>query len=133
MMCDLHEDFYDGDKNDEREVNCPCTITVPSGASHDFVITKLRWSFKRSFWLTANLYLIDKPAHPIIPDIKRETLALVKLFLTLTVYKMYPEQHLPQHDLYILRELMDIAEFQMGAHTGYYIQDKKKIVHNQSI
>ena len=125
MVFDLDEDIYDDTKIEETEVNCPWTISVPSGASHDFMITKLRWSFQHPFWLTANIYLIDKPSHPIILDIKRETLAFAKLFITLTVYKKYTEPHLTQHDLHILRELLDTAEFHMGTHTGYYKRNKE--------
>ena len=88
----------------------------PSGASHVFVITKLRWSFEHPFWLTANIYPINKPAHPIILDVKRGTLAFAKLFITVTVYKKYPEPHPTQHDIHTLRELMESAEFHMGTH-----------------
>ena len=49
MMFDLDEDIYDGNKIEEIELNCPWTITVPSGASHDFMKTKLRWSFEHPF------------------------------------------------------------------------------------
>ena len=76
MMFDLDEDIYDENKIEEIELNCPWTITVPSGASHDFMITKLRWSIQHPFWLTATTYLIDKPAHPIILDVESDTLAL---------------------------------------------------------
>ena len=83
MMFDLDEDNYDENKVEEIELNCPWTITVPLGASHDFMITKHRWSFEHPFWLTASIYPIENPAKPIIFDIKRETLALAKLFITL--------------------------------------------------
>ena len=86
MMFEIDEDIYDQNKIEEIKLNCPWTITVPSGASHDFMITKLRWSFQYPFWLTNNIYSIDKPAHPIILDVKRETLAFAKLFITLTIY-----------------------------------------------
>ena len=131
-MFDLDEDFYDENKNEEIELNCPWTITVPSGASQDFMITKLRWSFEHAFWLKASIYPIDNPAKPITLDNKRGTLAFVKLFINLTVYKKYPETHLTQHDIHTLRELMDTPEFHMGTHTGYYIQEIKKIIQNQS-
>ena len=88
-MFDLDEDIYDENKIEEIELNCPWTITVPSGASQDFMITKLRGSFEYSFWLTASVYPIDNPAKPIILDIKRKTLAFAKLFITLTLYKKY--------------------------------------------
>ena len=130
-MFDLDEDIYDENKFEEIELNCPWTITVPSGTS-DFMITKLRWSFEHPFWLTASIYPIDNPAKPIILDIKRETLAFAKLFITLTLYKRYPEPHLTQHDIHTLRELTDTAEFHMGPHTSYYIQEIKKILQNQS-
>ena len=81
-MFDLDEDFYDENKIEGIELNCPWTITVPSGASHDFMITKLRWSFEHPFWLTANLYTIDNPAKPIVFDIKTEALAFAKIFIT---------------------------------------------------
>ena len=132
MMFDLHEDIYDENKIEETELNWPWTITVPSGASHVFMITKLRWSFEYPFWLTASIYPIENPTKPIILDIKRETLAFAKLFITLTLYKRYPEPHLTQHDIHTLRELMDTAEFHMGTHTSYYIQEIKKIIQNQS-
>ena len=132
MMFNLDEDIYDENKIEEIELNCPWTITVPSGASHDFMITKLRWSFEHPFWLTASIYPIENPAKPIILDIKRETLAFAKLFITLTLYKQYPEPHLSQHDIHTLRELMDTAEFHMGPHTYYYIEEIKKIIQNQS-
>ena len=132
MMFDLDEDIYGENKTEEIELNCPWTITVPSRASHDFIITKLRWSFEHPFWLTASIYPIENPAKPIILDIKRETLAFAKLFITLTLYKKYLEPHLSQNDIHTLRELMDTAEFHMGTHTSYYIQEKKKIIQNQS-
>ena len=103
-MFDLDEDIYDEIKIEEIELNCPWTITVPVRASHDFMITKPRWSFEYPFWLTASIYPIDNPAKPIILDIKRETLAL-------TLYKKYLEPHLTQHDIHTLRELMGTAEF----------------------
>ena len=131
-MFDLDEDIYDENKIEEIEFNCPWTINVPSGASHDFMITKLRWSFEHPFWLTASIYPIDNPAKPINLDIKRETLAFAELFITLTLYKRYPELHLTQHDIHTLRELMDIAEFHMRTHTSYYIQEIKKTIQNQS-
>ena len=130
-MFDLDEDIYDENKNEEIELNCPWTITVPSGASHDFMIPKLRWSFEHPFWLTASNYPIHNPAKPIILDIKRETFAFAKLFITLTIYKKYLEPHLTPHDIHILRELMDTAEFHMGTHASYYIQEMKKIIQNQ--
>ena len=95
-------------------------------------MTKFRWSFQHSFWLTANIYPIDNPAHSIIFDIKRETLASGKLFNNLTVYKKYPEPHLSQHDTFVLWELMETADLHTGTHTGYYIQEIKKIVQNKS-
>ena len=55
MMFDLDEDIYEENKIEEIELNRPWTITVPSGASHDFMITKLRWSFEHPFWLTASI------------------------------------------------------------------------------
>ena len=132
MMLDLDEDIYDENKIEEIEINCPCTITVPSGASHDLMILKLRWSFQHPLWLTASIYLIDNPAKPILLDIKRETLAFAKLSITLTLYKRYPEPHLIQHGIHTLRELLDTAEFHMGSHPSYYIEEIKKIVQNQS-
>ena len=131
-MFELEEDIYDENKIEEIELNCPWTITVPSGASHDFMITKLRWSFEDPFWLTASIYPIDNPAKPIILDIKRETLAFAKLFITLTLYRRYLEPRLTQHDIHTLRELMDTAEFHMGTHTSYYKQEIKKTIQNQS-
>ena len=131
-MFDFDEDIYDENKIEEIELNCPWTITVPSGASHDFVITKLRWSFEHPFWLTASICPIENPAKPIILDVKRETLAFAKLFITLTLYKQYPEPHLTQHDIHTLRELMDTAEFHMRSHTYYYNEEIKKIIQNQS-
>ena len=131
-MFDLDEDIYDENKIEEIELNCSWTITVPSGAGHDFMITKVRWSFEHPFWLTASIYPIDNPTKPVIPDIKRETIASAKVFITLTVYKKYPEPHLTQHDIHILREILDTVEFHMGIHTGYYIQELKKIIQNQS-
>ena len=119
MMFDLDEDIYNKNKIDGMEFNCPWTITVPSGASNNFMITKFRWSFRHPFCLPSNIHPVDKPAHPIILDIKRETLALAKLFITLTIYKKHPEPHSTQHDINVLRELMD-ADFYMGTHTGYY-------------
>ena len=97
-----------------------------------FYDNKLRWSFQHPFWLTTNIYPIDRLAHPINLDMRRETLTFAKLFITSTVYKKYPKPHLTQHDIHILRELMDTAEFLMGTHTGYYIQEIKKIVQNES-
>ena len=132
MIIDLDEDINDEKKIEEIELNCPWTITVPSGASHDFMITKLRWSFEHPFWPTASIYPIENPAKPIILDIKRETLAFTKLFITVTLYKRYPEPHLTQHDIHTLRELMDTAEFHMGSLTYYYIGEIKKIIQNQS-
>ena len=132
MMFDLDEDSFDESKIEEIELNCPWTITVPSGASLDFMITKLRRSFQHPLWLTVNIYSIGSSAHPIILDIKRETFSFAKLFITLTIYKKYPEPHLTKHDIHTLRELMDNAEFHMGTHTGYYIQEIKKTVQNQS-
>ena len=132
MTFDLDEDFYDENKIEEFELNCPWTITVHSGASHYFRITKLRWPFDYPFWLTASIYPIENPAKPIILDIKRKSLASAKLFITLTVFKKYSEPHLTQHDIHTLRELMDSAEIPMGTHTSYYIQEIKKIIPNQS-
>ena len=94
------------------------------------MITKLRWSFQYPFWLTASIYPIDNPANPFIPDIKRETLAFAKLFITLALYKKYTETHLIQHDIHTLRELMDTAEFHMGPRASYYLQEIKKIINN---
>ena len=96
------------------------------------MITKLRWSFEYPFWLTVSIYPIENPAKAIMLDKKRETLAFAKLFITLTLYKRYPEPHLTQHDIHTLRELMDTAEFHMGTHTSYYIQEIKKTIQNQS-
>ena len=132
MTFDLDEVFYDENKIEEIELNCPWTITIPPGASHDFMIRKLRWSFEYPFWLTTSIYPIDNPAKPIILDIKRETLAFAKLFITLTLYKKYQEPHLTRHNIHTLRELMDTADFHMGPHTSYYIQEIKKILQNQS-
>ena len=131
-MFDLDEDIYDENKIEKVELNCPWTITVPPGASHDFMTTKLRWSFEYPFWLIASIYPTDNPAKSIILDFKRETLAFAKLFITLTLYKKYPEPHLTQHDFHALREIMDTAEFHMVPHTIYYIQGIKKIIQNQS-
>ena len=75
MMFDLDEDIYNENKNEVIELNCPWTKSVPSRASHDFKITKLKLSVQHPFWLTANIYPVDKPTHPIIHDIKRETFA----------------------------------------------------------
>ena len=105
---------------------------MPSGANHGFMITKIRWSFRHTFWLSANIYPIDNPAHPIIVDIKRETLAFAKRFITLTVYGKNPEPQLTHHDIRILRELIDTAEFHMETLTGYSVQEIKKIVQSQS-
>ena len=132
MMFNLDEDIYDENKIGEIELNCPWTLTVPSGASHDFMITKLRWSFEYPFWLTASIYPIDNHAKPIILDIRRKILGFAQLFITLTVYKKYPEPHLTQHDIHTLRELMESAEFHMGTHTSYYIQKRKEIIQNRS-
>ena len=131
-MFDLDEDIYDENKIEGIELNCPWTITVPSGASHDFMITEHRWSFEYPFWLTASIYPVENPAKPIILDVKGEPLAFAKLFNTLTLYKRYLEPHLTQHDINNLRELMDTAEFHMGTHTSYYIKEIKKIIQNQS-
>ena len=120
MKFDLDGDICDENKIEEIQLNCPWTIIVPLGASHNFMITQPRWSFQQSFWLTANFYTFDKPAHPITLDIKRKTLGSAKLFITLTVYKEYPEPHHTQHDINNLRD------------TGYYIQEIKKIVQNHS-
>ena len=89
-MFNLDEDIYDENNIEEIELNCPWTITVPSGASHDFMITKLRWSFRQPFWLRANIYPIDNPAKAIILDIHRETPAFADFFITLSVYKKNP-------------------------------------------
>ena len=91
MIIKLDEVIYDENKIEAIELNCPLTVALPSGASHSLMITKLKCSFQHPFWLTTNIYPIDKPAHPIILDIKRETLALAKLLITSTVYKKYPE------------------------------------------
>ena len=131
-MFDLDEDILKENKNEEIELNCPWTLTVPSGASHDFMLKKHRWSFQHLFCLTVSICPIDKPAHPITLDIKRETLSFVKLFITLTIYKKYPEPHLTQHNLHSLRERMGSAEFHMGTRTVYYMKEMKKIVQNQS-
>ena len=103
MMFDLDEDIYDENKIEEIELNCPWTITAPSGSSHDFMITKLRWPFDYPFWLTASIYPIEDPAKPIILDIERGSLAFAKLFITLILYKKYPEPHLTQQ-IFILYE-----------------------------
>ena len=87
-MFDLDEDICVENKIEEIELNCPWTITVPSGASHDLMISKLRWSFQHPFWLTASIYPIDRRAEPIILDNKRETLAFAKLFITLTLQEV---------------------------------------------
>ena len=131
-MFDLDGDIYDENKIEEIELNCPWTRPIPSRACHDFLITKPRWSFEHPFWLTASIYPIDNPTKTIILDIKRETLAFAKLFITLTLYKKYPEPHLTQHDIHTLGELMDTAEFHMGTYTSYYIEEIKKIIQNQS-
>ena len=49
MMFDLDEDIYDENKIEEIELHCPWVVTVPSGASHDFMFTKFRWSFQHPF------------------------------------------------------------------------------------
>ena len=131
-MFDRDQDICDENKFEERELNCARTITVSSGASYDFMITKNRWWFQDAFWLTASIYPIDDSAHAIILDIKKQTLAFAKLFITLTVYKKYPEVHLTQQDFQVLWQLVDAAEFYMGTHTGYYIQEIKTITQNQS-
>ena len=117
-MFELDEDIYDENKIEEIELNCPWTITILSSASHDFLITKPRWSFQHPFWLTADKYRIDKPAHPTKFNIKMETLASAKLFISLTIYRRYPESHLTQYDIHILRELMYTADFHKKTHTG---------------
>ena len=132
MIFDLDEDIYDENKIEEIELNCPWTITVSSGASHDFMITKLGWSFEHPFWLTASINPFDNPAKPIILHNKMETVAFTKRSISLTIYKKYPAPHLTQHDIHTLRELTNTAEFHMGTHTGYYIQEIKKIIQNQS-
>ena len=129
-MFDLDDDIFDENKIEEMELNCPWTINVSSGASYDFMITKLRWSFQQPFWLTANIYPIEKPADPIISDIRREKSASAKLFITLTIYKKYPEPHFTQHDIHTTRQLVDTAEFRMRIHTGFFIQELKKILQN---
>ena len=96
------------------------------------MITKIRRSFPHPFWLTAGFYPIGFPTHRIFLDIERETLACANCFMTLTVYKRYPDLHLTLHDIHVLRKLMDTAEFHMGTHTGFYIQETEKIVQNQS-
>ena len=131
-MFDLGKDFYDETKIEEIELNCSLTINVPLRAIHDFIITKLRWSFQHHIWITDNIHPIDDLAHPIILDIRRKTLALAKLSVSLTVYKMYPEPHLTQHDIHVLREILNTAKFHMGTHTGYYVQKLKKIEQKQS-
>ena len=132
MMFTPDDSIYDENKIEEIELNCPYIITVPSGASQDFMITKLKLSFEHPFWLTASLYPIDNPAKPITFDIQKETFVFAKLFITLTVYKKYPEPHLSQHDIRTIRELVDTAEFHMGTHSSYYIQEVKRIMQNQS-
>ena len=92
-------------------------ITVPTRASHDFMMTKIGWSSQHPFRLTASVYPIDNPAHPIILDIKREMLDFSQLFVTLVVYEKYPEPHLTHKDINVLRESIEAAEFQMGTHT----------------
>ena len=132
MVFGLDEDVHDGNEIEKIEINCPWTIYEPSGTSHDFMVTNFRWSLPHSFWLTASIYPVYKPAHPTVLNIKRETLAFAKLFIILTVCKKYLEPHLTQYDVHVLRERMDTAEYHMGTHTSYYIQEKKKIVQNQS-
>ena len=127
MVFELDEDVYDGGKSEEIELNCPWTITVPSGASHDFMITKLRWSFEHSFWLTAKIYPFDNSAQSITLDIKREKPAFAKLFITLSIYKKYPEPHLTQHDIQVPRELMALQTFKWESIQAF-INKKKKIV-----
>ena len=83
-MFDLDEVTYDENKIDEIELNCTWTITVPSGASHDSLITRLRWLFQHPFWLTANICHTDNPAKPINLNIKRKTPAFAKIFIILT-------------------------------------------------
>ena len=61
MMLKLDEELYDENKIEAIEFNCPWTITVPSGASHDFMTTKLKWSFEQPFWFTANINPTDNP------------------------------------------------------------------------
>ena len=39
-MFDLDEDIYDENKIEEIELSCPWSLTAPSGAGHDFMITK---------------------------------------------------------------------------------------------
>ena len=46
MMFDLVEDMYDENETEEREHNCPWSITVPSGASHEYMKTNIRSSFQ---------------------------------------------------------------------------------------
>ena len=101
-MFDLDEDIYNENKIEEIEPNCPGTITVPSKASHDFRTTKLKWSIQHPFRPTTNINPIDKPAHPIVLEIKKGKLALAKLFITLAVCRKSPEPHLTQHDYHIL-------------------------------
>ena len=38
MMFSLDEDIYDENEIEELELNCPWTITVLSGPSHEFMI-----------------------------------------------------------------------------------------------
>ena len=90
MIIDLDENIYEEYKIEQTELNCPLTLTVPSGASLDLMMTQNRRSFQHQFRLTANIYPIDYPAHPIILNIKKETLAFAKFFITLTFYKKDP-------------------------------------------
>ena len=131
-MFNPDENFSDEKKKEETELNFPSTITVPSGASHDFMKTKSRWSFQHIFWLTAKIYPIHDPTHPNTLEIKRETHAFAKHFVTLTVYKKYPELHLTQHIFQVFRELKDTADFHLATRTGCYIEEIKEKVPNQS-
>ena len=77
MMFGLDEDIYNENKIEKIELNCPLIITVPSGASHDLMLTKLIWSFEYSFWLTASFYPIDNPVKQIILENKKKLLLLL--------------------------------------------------------
>ena len=76
MMFDLDKDIDDENKIEEIELNCPWTITVPSGASHDFMITKLRWSFEHPFGLQLVFILLTTPLNQSSLILKEKLLPL---------------------------------------------------------
>ena len=128
----------DSSSDEENQIekinfNCPWTITTPSGATEDFIITQLRWCFNAPFWLEATIHPKADPNKIHILNIKRKTFIFAQLAIALAIYEKNPEAHLSYIKLHELGELTDTFEFMMGPYEEYFLQQiQEKVLNNQN-